>query len=488
MNFVHSLGQYGKAAGQFFTPEPVAKTLVTWVVRSPEDTLLDPSCGDGAIIEHHRNSKGVEQDPYSAWLARERCPGSEIENNDFLTWAAETRERFDCAAGNPPFIRYQSFKGTSKRAAQTICRDQGVEISGLTSSWAVFLIATASLLKRGGRMAFVVPAEIGHASYARPIIRFLLGRFSKVQIVAIRAKLFPKLSEDCWLLYCDGYGFNTPTIEFSAVDSFERSPRPPTSFETLLWSDVEDCWGGRLRPFLVSSEARQLYLRWKRDPLTRRFGDFARIGIGYITGDNGFFHLSKSEATKLGIPDEFLIPTVRRGRSLDGSVIDNATICDWEATDQPCFLLNIPPNVQLPETVSRYLESDRALSARASYKCRKRSCWYSVPGVTRPDYFLQYMSGNEVTLAKNVAGATCTNSVHAVQVTNAEVASRVMRTWGSPFVKLSCELEGHPLGGGMLKLEPREAARIRFPDSSISPDLPLATAAIDQIRKWRHVG
>jgi hypothetical protein len=34
---------------------------------------------------------------------------------------------------------------------------------------------------------------------------------------------------------------------------------------------------------------------------------------------------------------------------------------------------------------------------------------------------------------------------------------------GSPFVQLSCEIEGHPLGGGMLKLEPREASQIALP-------------------------
>ena len=46
-------------------------------------------------------------------------------------------------------------------------------------------------------MAFVVPAEFGHAPYATPLIEYFVGHFSVVQIVAVREKLFPELSEDC---------------------------------------------------------------------------------------------------------------------------------------------------------------------------------------------------------------------------------------------------------------------------------------------------
>jgi adenine-specific DNA-methyltransferase len=36
---------------------------------------------------------------------------------------------------------------------------------------------------------------------------------------------------------------------------------------------------------------------------------------------------------------------------------------------------------------------------------------------------------------------------------------------------LSCEIEGHPLGGGMLKIEPGEAARLLLTEpESIRPD------------------
>src|SRR5579864_1182773 len=100
-----------KRSGAYFTPGDVARSLVAWAVRSPHDRLLDPACGDGQFLSAHQKSVGIEQNPHSVHAAVAAAPWSLVHEGDFFTWANETRERFQCAAGNPPFIRYQSFKG-----------------------------------------------------------------------------------------------------------------------------------------------------------------------------------------------------------------------------------------------------------------------------------------------------------------------------------------------------------------------------------------
>ncbi|MCW5770561.1 MAG: N-6 DNA methylase, partial [Rhodospirillaceae bacterium] len=195
-----------KANGAFFTPEPVARSLLSWVARHPDDSILDPSCGDGRFLAAHRNVVGIERDPIAASQARERAPWASVHEQDFFVWAKKTQERFDCVAGNPPFIRYQMFKGDVRKRALEFCAQNGAQFSALTSSWAPFIVAAASLLKQGGRLGFVVPAEIGHAPYARPLFQYLVSHFGVVHVVAIRKKLFPGLSEDCWLLYADDFG------------------------------------------------------------------------------------------------------------------------------------------------------------------------------------------------------------------------------------------------------------------------------------------
>jgi len=43
-------------------------------------------------------------------------------------------------------------------------------------------------------MAFVVPAEIGHATYSEPLLETLASHFDRVHVIAFRDKLFPALS------------------------------------------------------------------------------------------------------------------------------------------------------------------------------------------------------------------------------------------------------------------------------------------------------
>lgn len=478
-----------KNRGAFYTPNEVVQSLVRWAARHESDRLLDPSCGDGRFLAVHRNSVGVEQDPQASAKVHQRVPGSLIHEGDFFRWAGRTHERFECAAGNPPFIRYQRFSGEIRKAAQALCEQHGVKFSSLSSSWAPFLVATATLLKRGGRMAFVVPAEIGHAPYAVPVLQYAARNFEIVHVIAIRQKLFPDLSEDCWLLFCDGFGGSTQRIHLTSLDRFTPSSVPPnetTAITLLEW----ETWNHRLRPFLLRSDVREMY----RDALISgracRMSEVAQVSIGYVTGANDFFHMRPSEAKSRRIDSRFLIPAVRNGKYLSGKAITNATVQAWLRRDESTLLLRLQRGEKVPSAIAKYLDSPAGRQARTAYKCRVRDPWYSVPDVTQPHGFLSYMSGEGPSLVANHARCAATNSVHVVNVHEKGITFReLQRLWNQDFTKLSCELEGHPLGGGMLKVEPGEAARVVLQRSpTAKSDIDLIQNGIQMLRRWRHYG
>lgn len=478
-----------KAAGAYYTPDDTARSLVRWVVRRPTDRLLDPACGNGQFLQFHEHAVGVEQDAVAAAWARLRAPGATVYEEDFFAWAKGTAERFDCAAGNPPFIRYQRFSGQVRQRALSLCRSMGVEFSSLSSSWAPFLVATASLLKAGGHMAFVVPAEIGHAPYATPLLRYLTGHFGSIQVVAIREKLFPDLSENCWLLAARGFGETTDFVKFTAVERFAAAECPPEHGYRVGLEEWQS-WKYRLRPFLLSPLARRCYQDLASRSGSVRLGQVARVSIGYVSGANDFFHLRPSVAFRLGIPDSFLVPAVRNGRMLQGVSVTQHTVDQWLRRDEPVLLLRIQPADPLPDPVRRYLTSAEADVVKSGFKCRNRRPWYVVPDVRVPDAFLSYMTGNGAVLVSNEAGCVCTNSVHAVTLTGDMTVKAIQRRWQDPLTALSCELEGHPLGGGMLKLEPREATRVLL-GHRLQPspsEHALIDEAIRSIRRWRHHG
>ncbi len=477
-----------KHFGQYFTPAAVAESLVRWVVRRPEDRLLDPSCGDGQFLVHHRRSVGVEFDPENAQRAHERAPGALVHGGDFFRWSAATKERFEAVAGNPPFIRYQTFSGETRAHALAAASMMGADFSALTSSWAPFIIVAAGLLKRGGRMAFVVPAEIGHATYARTVLPALCAHFAHVQLVAYRDKLFPHLSEDCWLLYCTGYGERSDAIHLGSFDRFTPVDAVPAATRRVTLAEWRAA-GERLRPFLLNAAGLALYQGLVDSREVRRFGELAAAGIGYVTGANDFFHLRPSEAKRRGLPRELLRVAVRKSEQLPSEVIDDAVVRRWLAADEPVLLLDLRKTGRLSTAVRDYLDEDAGQEARRTYKCRHREPWYGVPDVKVPDAFLSVMSGARPQLVRNEAACVCTNSLHAVVLHPGVALAKLQRGWRSPLAELGAELEGHPLGGGMLKLEPRELARVPVP---VRP-LPLSTTdeavlaeTLHEARRWRH--
>lgn len=478
-----------KIAGAYYTPDDVARSLIRWVVRSCDDRLLDPACGDGRFIAEHPNSVGVDQDFVAVRQAVERAPNSTVHHADFFEWAASTNERFDCAVGNPPFIRYQHFKGPARERALSLCDKLGVTFSGLTSSWAPFLVAAASLLRPDGRIAFVVPAEIGHAPYAAPLLEYLVQHFAVVHVIAVRTKLFADLSEDCWLLYADGLGQKAREIQFTPVATFQPSATRPGPTVRLRVDEWRRVWRRRLRPLLLPAKVRDFYREATARPDTRRLGDLATVGIGYVSGGNDFFHLRPSQAARLELPDRFLHPTVRNGRVLTNTVLRSAAVKQWLRADEPALLLHVPKSTtDLPLSLQGYLATEEAARVREGYKCRHRDPWYTVPDVQVPDFFLTYLSGRSVALVRNDAGCTCTNALHYVRFKSLGDSDFVSSVWNNPFVRLSCEIEGHPLGGGLLKLEPREAAAIALPSihARWEIDDSVAVEGISVLRAWRH--
>ncbi|HEY1751288.1 MAG TPA: N-6 DNA methylase [Caulobacteraceae bacterium] len=479
-----------KLSGAYYTPEAVVRSLVSWATRGGSGRLLDPACGDGRFLAAHSNSYGIERDEQAVRAARCAAPHATVLTGDFFTWAESSAERFDCVAGNPPFIRYQTFAGETRRRALDICGRLGAQFSGLASSWAPFIVAATGLLKLDGRIAFVVPAEIGHAPYAAPLLEYLAGSFRRVQVVAVREKLFPELSEDCWLLYAEGHGGTADELEFTVCERFAPSAAPPQPTLRIPLDDWRAIWGRRLRPMLLPSPVRNLYQLASVDAESHRLRDIASIRIGYVSGANDFFHLRPSEAAEWRIPREFLTPTVRNGKALPQRELAQLDVDRWLAADEPVLLLRLPSDAKLPPAVAEYLDCNAGHEARRAFKCRTRTPWWSVPDVRIPDYYLSYMSGAAPALVRNAGGASCTNSVHALQSLDERGMRAAHAAWSTPFVRLSCEVEGHPLGGGMLKLEVREAGRILFPAAALGA-LMLRDAideALTTMQRWRHRG
>jgi adenine-specific DNA methylase len=360
--------------------------------------------------------------------------------------------------------------------------DAGVTISELASSWVPFIIHSSSLLAEGGRLAMVVPAEIGHARYAQPLLDYLRRSFRSVTFLTFQKRLFPDLSEDTLLLLAESKGNHSARFlwkDFEHAGALKDLPLGVAQIAGSRRLETSELADGaqRLIEQFLPKRARDLYAALKRAHLTRPLGEIADVGIGYVTGDNSFFHVNDATIREYQIPEKFLKRAVRRGRSLTGL---QYTYDDWERADSS-YLLNIGDNTQLPAGIQRYLETGVEKGVTKGFKCRTRKPWFRVPHVYRPDAFLSYMSGHSPRLVANEADAVAPNTLHVLRLHANSMMNRgaLATLWQTSLTQLSAEIEGHPLGGGMLKLEPTEAERVlvayptkrRLPLDEIGSDL-----------------
>jgi hypothetical protein len=340
------------------------------------------------------------------------------------------------------------------------------------------LIHSIAMLKPGGRLAMVVPMEIGHAAYALPVLDHLSKSFAQVTLLTFQKKLFADLSEDTLLLLAEDKGARcsaflwTDLAHAGLLADIQSHGRLPRSRLQRLSPQSLSQGRERLIEYFIPQQAQEVYRQLRDLPSTRRLGELADVGIGYVTGANDFFHLHPDEARLWEIPESYLKPAVRRGRSLSGL---RFTKEDWYRaleTGEASYLLYIEAETNLPAGLRRYLDGGEARGISGAYKCRTRSPWFRVPHVYRPDAFLSYMSGLTPRLVANQAGVVAPNSLHILRLypKSALTSDAVAALWQTSLTRLSVEIEGHALGGGMLKVEPTEAEQVTVAFPQTEPD------------------
>jgi adenine-specific DNA-methyltransferase len=470
-----------KAYGAFYTPIHVAHFLVQWAVRSKTNSVLDPSYGGGVFLQaaHARISAlggkpeqcvfGIELDAivHATTSQALRTLGLPTDNflcSDFFAAIPDRLDRFDAVVGNPPFIRYQQFNGAARNRANELMSKQGVRVSELASSWAPFVVCAGALLRTGGRLAMVVPMELCHATYARPVLEYLSLAFRKVQFLSFSERLFPELSQETLLLLGEDKGNHSGAdFRFRHLGSSEELFKDGSVPRTRRL-DAEALVNGRQRLIeqFMPARTRELYLKLRRHEAVRPLGDLADVGIGYVTGANDFFHLSEAESRQWEIPSFHLQAAVCRGRALTGLRFTKVDWANAQTQGDAAYLLTLPRAEKPTASVRRYLRHGEEQEVHKAYKCRVRDPWYHVPHVYRPDAFLTYMTGICPRLVVNEATAVAPNTLHVVRMLPLAgiTAEALAVAWRSSLTELSSEIEGHALGGGMLKLEPSEARRV----------------------------
>jgi len=473
-----------KARGAFFTPDLIAKFITDWAVRDAADRVLEPSCGDAEFLVHAVERlaglpstdgmlavapqvDGVEIHDGSARQARARVVAAggvpEITVSDFFL--VEPTGDYAAVIGNPPYIRYQDFAGEARVRSRAAALRAGVPLSGLASSWAAFTVHSALFLRKGGRMGLVLPAELLSVNYAAVVRKFLFDRFRRVDLVLFTERVFPEAETDVVLLLADG--FDEGPTDHARVVQAQNAAALTSLAVSQKWTPIDpsDKW----TPSLLSPEVLAAY----SSLLTS--GDFVGLEswgdttLGMVTGNNRYFALSTERVKELGLAPSDLISLSPPGSAhLRGLTFGTRAHNEMSRRGSPVWLFR--PSGEPSAAAIAYIAAGEIASVDQAYKCRVRKPWWRVPLVKPADLLLTYMNADTPRLTTNDAKAHHLNSVHGVYLlTEHRALGRKYLPLASlsSMTLLGAETVGRSYGGGILKLEPREADVLPVP----SPDV-----------------
>ena len=242
-------------------------------------------------------------------------------------------------------------------------RTLGDTFDGRAGLHVYFLIQALNLLDKGGRLAFIMPADTCEGVFAKKLWNSISKRFRIDGVITFEHKATP-----------------FPGLDTNAVIFLIKNEIPK---EKLKWAKClaqqtkglieflkNDLIGDNYESLDVCERdlTEGLSAGLSRPPRSNHdveftLADFARVMRGIATGANEFFFLTREKAKEVGIPDKFLLPAVGRTRDAEGAHLTREALLKLEEKGRPTLLFF--PNAScwedMPETVKNYiLEGERA--------------------------------------------------------------------------------------------------------------------------------
>ena len=470
---------YNKLRGGYYTPEKISEFITEWAIRSPSDTVLEPSCGDGSFLSAITNRLeslgatseqikqgviGVELDKIEAQKSTQYR--ATVICEDFFTYYEENideKAQFDVIVGNPPFIRYQNFTEKYRKTAFSLMNKYGFHPNRLTNIWLPFLILSCKALKSNGRVGMVIPAELFQVDYAAEARQFLSTFFDNLTLVTFKQLIFDDIQQEVILLLgeCgnDKHGIRVVELD-NLFNLIEQGQACLKNAEVKRLDHSKDKWV----KYFLSIEELELLSRLNHDPRITDATDLFEINVGLVSGENDFFVINQETVTENNLGDS-VVPIISRSDQVKGIRLTDDDYSTLVSSGKRVYFF-APGNVDfdiLPEAQLKYIQWGEKKGFSKNYKCRIRPKWYHVSQAWRADAFLIRQAHMYPRMILNEKNALVTDTLHKVRFLEGVQRQCVAAAFLNTYTFALSETIGRSYGGGVLTFEPGEMRKMRIP-------------------------
>lgn len=224
--------------GQVFTPPVVVHAMLS--MRKNSGSILEPSAGNGAFMSAlDKNAVGIELD--ERFVTDQR-----VSVGDFFAYPLTNR--FDTIIGNPPYVRFQDIRKSTKRLLSMEWFDRRSNL------YLFFIAKCMHHLDRGGELIFITPRDFMKSTSAKQLNAELYaqGSFTHFQETG-DAAIFEGASPNC------------------AIWRWEkgRKSKKTSNGDKFCYQDGQIWFGD--------------------EPAGERLGDFCDVKVGAVSGADAVF-------------------------------------------------------------------------------------------------------------------------------------------------------------------------------------------------------
>jgi len=463
--------KYRKRYGQFITPPPISRFMVSWGLGAGCTKILDPAVGTGVFLADALQSSsasvcGIDVDTLALntcalrlKLANPQVSPELVEANFLLS--ESMRGDFDFIVCNPPYLNFHDFDRNS--IIRSVEERANLKLSRLSNIYPLFFFRSYPLLRDGGRMAFITPSEYFYTGYGERLKSFLLEKFTVEALI---------LTDFAKLAFADA-------LTTSVITLLQKS-KPADNHKIRLvrvseWPNVSDLLDlvKRARVSLQGCAVFEVHQKdldpckkWqiyfvenslrgtlsKLVPLSR----VATVNRGVATGANSYFALNTQEVRKWKIEERFLRPVISRATHAPNY---DYTLEDLEylrRKGEKTFLLYCfeEPSSNL----SKYLDYGKKHGVHNRYLPSHRTPWYSSEKQEPAPILATVFSRKRMRFVYNEANVLTLTAYHCIYPYSSDVQTikALLAYLNSSLCANIQESMRREYGGGLHKFEPKD--------------------------------
>lgn len=294
--------------------QDIVSYMVSMLDISNDDIVLEPSAGNGLFIDEllkiksnihidaleiNKNAVSILQEKYrknSNISIRETDTLLDTE----LDYFEATDGYYSKIIGNPPYGAWQDYEKRDllkkKYAGQYV-----------KETYSLFLLRCVSLLKKGGKLSFIIPDTFLFLNLHQKLRTFLLTKTKILEILIFPSKFFPGINFGYSNLSIITLEKNEKNICFKNSIRIIKGFKYPEEFKLLHTSDKKklqhlevfklkqsDIFDNAQHRFIISSLQEYQIITNSNSKL----GDIADIVTGFYSGDNTRFIRVKNKSVK----------------------------------------------------------------------------------------------------------------------------------------------------------------------------------------------